>query len=277
MKAAEVLDAEHFHLPKLGDTMTLFGEQIDLTDIDIRERLDKELHTIVYRHSHVFLYFRRANRYFDLVSDELKSQGVPNEFKYLALVESGFEQGTSISGAQGFWQFMPKTAAEFGLKVNKEVDERKNFVLSTRAASSYLRRSYDSLNSWISAAAAYNRGVGGIRSDLKGQKVSNFFDANLNSETARYVFRIMAMKLIFTQAKNYGFNLEKMDLYPKLELKYVQVQSIKDINEWAVNHNSNAKIVLTLNPWILGKKLSKRPEGYQLALPKNNSQFKLHS
>lgn len=266
----------HFHLPILPDSVKIFGEKVDLTDADIRERLDRELHSLVYRHSHIFLYFRRANRYFPWIERVLEEKGIPTDFKYLALVESGLEQGTSISGAQGFWQFMPKTAKMYGLQITNEIDERRHFTLSTRAAASYLREAYDTLGSWSLAAASYNRGVGGIRSDLRNQSVASFYDAELNNETARYVIRIVAMKLIFEQPLAYGFVPEKMELYEPIETIEVSVEAIKNMNVWAVEQGWNKKVVLLLNPWILGNQLSKRSTPYQISLPRDKSQLKIH-
>jgi membrane-bound lytic murein transglycosylase D len=267
----------HFHLPKLPEQMTLFGEKVDLKDLDIRERLDKELHTIVYRHSHIFLYFKRANRYFPFIEKELNKSGVSGDFKYLAVVESGLEQGTSSVGAQGFWQFMPRTAKEYGLRMTNEIDERRHVSKSTIAACKYLKSAKDTLGSWMAAAAAYNRGVGGVRSDMKKQKVQHFFDTFMNSETSRYVIRIMAMKLLFENPNDYGFDVNAMEVYSEIKVKEKKVFEIKDLSEWALQNGSNLKIVKLLNPWILGNKLSKNKVGYQIVLPLNDEQLKSHN
>lgn len=270
----EEVDLMHFHLPTFPNEMTLFGETIDLTDLDTRERLDKELHSIVFYHSQIFLYFKRANRYFPEIEDRLSQEKIPLDFKYLALVESGLAQGISSAGAQGFWQFMERTAKEYGMEINKEVDERRNLEMSTHAAAQYLKQAENKLGSWILAAASYNRGMGGIAEDLERQEVSTFFDSQLNNETARYVFRIMAMKLIFENSLDYGFDQQLMELYPPYRVKTVQEETIPDLYSWSKEAGINYKILTLLNPWIKGKKLTKRKKGYQLKLPLDNTQLK---
>lgn len=273
-KAETVLQ---FHIPALPTEMDFCGEKIDLTDVSLRERLDKEMHTIVYFQSSIFLVFKRANRYFSTIEKTLKESGVPDDFKYLALVESGLDQGRSSAGAQGFWQFMPKTAKEYGMEVNDEVDERRNFYLSTKGAASYLSKAKDSLGNWINAAASYNRGVAGIQKDLKWQSSNHFLDAYLNSETSRYVFRILAMKLIFENPLKYGFDPSKMDLYPQWKIRQVEVEAMENASEWALENGINYKILVTLNPWIQGNELKARQGGYTIDLPKDDSQFKIYA
>lgn len=272
----EQVDLMHFHLPPLPEQMELFGEKIDLTDLDTRERLDRELHSIVFYHSQIFLYFKRAHRFFPEIEGLLQAEKVPDDFKYLALVESGLAQATSSKGAQGFWQFMEKTGKEYGMEINKEVDERRNLELSTKGAASYLREAKELLGTWILAAASYNRGMAGLEGDLEKQEVENFFDSKLNSETSRYVFRIMAMKLIFENALDYGFDSSKMELYPPYQVKTVHQQDIEDIYTWSIEAGFNYKIVMLLNPWIKGKKLTKREKGYDLQLPANGQQLKVN-
>lgn len=272
----ENVDLMHFHLPPLADEMTLFGEKIDLTDLDTRERLDKELHSIVFYHSQIFLYFKRANRYFPEIEDRLKKEEIPLDYKYLALVESGLAQATSSKGAQGFWQFMEKTAKEYGMEINKEVDERRNLEISTHAAAQYLKEAKDKLGSWILAAASYNRGMGGLEGDLERQEVESFFDSKLNDETSRYVFRIMAMKLIFENQKEYGFDAEQMELYPPYLVKTEHEEAIEDLYAYSKQAGVNYKILTLLNPWIKGTKLSKRQAGYDLKLPINKEQLKVN-
>ena len=264
----------HFHLPELPTEMVFAGEKILLTDIDIRERLDKELHAIVFFHNLIINYFKRANRFMPELERLLKQNNIPDDFKYLALIESGYENVESRSGAHGFWQFMPQTAKEYGLTVNTFIDERQDMQKSTKAAAKYLQKSKDTLGSWIEAAASYNRGVGGVRSDQKWQHVNSYFDAHMNNETARYVFRMMAAKLIFENPLAYGYDLNEIEMYPVIETKSIDVDGeIKDLALWAKEQGINYKILLRLNPWILTNSLKSYSNGFTILLPKDNSQY----
>jgi len=265
----------HFHMPELPTEMVFAGERILLTDLDIRERLDKELHAIVFYHNLIISYFKRANRYMPEIEILLKEKNIPDDFKYLALIESGYENVESRSGAHGFWQFMPQTATEYGLTVNELIDERQDLRKSTIAAGKYLQKAKDTLGSWIEAAASYNRGVNGVRRDQKWQNVNSYFDTHMNNETSRYVFRIMAAKLIFENPKKYGYDLNHIELYPPLKTKQEIVDGeIRDLALWSKDKGVNYKILIKLNPWIIGKSIKKRPEGYLILLPFDNTQFR---
>lgn len=273
-ESTTAFDYGHFNMPKLPDEMVFAGEKIDLTDIDIRERLDKELHGIVFYHNLIIPYFKRANRYMGEIEKLLKETNLPDDFKYLALIESGYENVESGSGAHGFWQFMPQTAKEYGLTVNEFIDERQDLQKSTPAAAKYLTKAKDTLGSWVEAAAAYNRGVAGVRKDQRWQYVNSYFDTYMNSETSRYVFRILAIKLIFENPKSYGYDLEQIELYPVIETRTIAVNTeIKDLARWAKDKGSNYKILVKLNPWISGNVLKAKPSGYKIVLPKDNAQY----
>ncbi len=273
--AVIVPEISHFSMPKTPDSMEFAGEKIDLTDLDIRERLDKELHAIVYYHNLIIPYFKRSNRFLPEIEQLLKENNLPDDFKYLALIESGFENLTSPSGAQGFWQFMPTTGREYGMEINEYVDERNDISKSTPAAAKYLRKAYDTLGSWIDAAASYNRGVAGFKKDQKWQKTASYFDTYLNGETARYIFRMMAMKLIFENPKKYGYDLNTIELFEPYMTKEVQVNDeIKDLAIWAKQKGINYKILIRLNPWIKANRLPKRTGGYVLLLPSDDSQLR---
>lgn len=264
----------HFRMPLIPAKMEFAGEKIDLSDLDIRERLDKELHAIVFFHNLIITYFKRANRYMPEIERLLKENNIPDDFKYLALIESGYDNVESRSGAHGFWQFMPQTAKEYGLIVNSFIDERQDLGKSTIAASKYLQKSKDTLGSWIMAAASYNRGVGGVRSDQKWQHVNSYFDAHMNNETARYVFRMMAAKLIFENPLSYGYDLNEIELYPVIQTKKVKISGeINDMAKWAKDQGINYKILVKLNPWILGNTLKSNSDGYSIVLPIDNSQY----
>jgi membrane-bound lytic murein transglycosylase D len=186
----------------------------------------------------------------------------------LSVIESNLTQARSPAGALGFWQFMPQTASEYNLVVNAEIDERLNVQKSTLAACAYLRKSHAEFKDWVLAAASYNRGMGGIRSDMRNQYATNYFDVEVNNETARYVFRIMAMKLILENPKAYGFNINSSDLYPERKTYPLVINyPIKDLALWAKNKGFNLKILRKLNPWLIGNSLTIRPLNYTIDLP----------
>ena len=260
---------EYNQLPPIPSKMELFGETIDLRDEDIKERLDNELIVNAYLHSATTLIIKRANRYFPSLEQLLKEQQIPSDFKYLCVIESNLTQAISPAGARGFWQFMPETAKEYNLLITTEIDERLNVQKSTLAACAYLKKSHAEFKNWILAAASYNRGMGGVRSDMKSQYTNNYFDTEMNNETGRYVFRIMAMKLILENPKAYGFNIKPFDLYPIRNTKTITINTpISDLAWWAKNNNVNLKIIRKLNPWLLTNSLTIKPINYVITLPK---------
>jgi len=264
-----VITEEHFVLPPLPDTVFFCGEAILIDDFDRKERLDRELLINSYYHSSTILSFKRANRYFPQIEKELKKQGIPEDFKYLCLIESGLAQATSPAGAKGFWQFMPETAAEFSLRVDREVDERLHIAKSTIAACIYLKRAYAKFKDWTLVAASYNMGMGGVSSTLELQEMENYFDLHLNNETSRYVFRILAMKQIFENQEAYGFHTKELELYEPIFTRQVELlESTDNLAHWAVEQGSTFRMLKLLNPWILGNKLTVRQDTLIIDLPK---------
>ncbi len=255
-------------LLELPTKMSFCGKTINLEDEDIRERLDREIIVNMYYQSSTLQAFKRANRFFPAMEKILKENGVPDDFKYLAVIESNLMQAVSPAGAQGFWQFMPGTAAEYNLLMNKEVDERLNIKKSTVAACRYLKFANDMLKDWILAAASYNRGIGGVRSDMRWQRTENYFDTQMNSETSRYVFRILAMKLILENPEKYSYNMKEIKLYKPFRTFSVPIkESISNLAEWAISKGINYKILIKLNPWILSNKLTVKDEAFYIQLP----------
>lgn len=272
---AQTVTPQAIVFPKLPEKMTFAGEEIILTDEDVMERLDREVLMNAYYNSATTGYFKRANRWFPTIERILEEEGVPEDFKYLAIIESGLVQAVSPVGAQGFWQFMPGTAKIYDLEMSAEVDERLHIEKSTRAACKYLKGSYDSLQDWVWATASYNRGVGGVQQDMAWQGTDHYFDTDQNSETGRYFFRLLAIKLIFENPEAYGYYPDKMQLYEPFKTKSVTItESISNIAQWALEHDVNFKIVQKLNPWLKANKLTVRNKTYTILLPAKGENLK---
>jgi hypothetical protein len=254
---------------KIPKSVNFAGEEAPLDIFYVREYLDRELTINTYFHSSTILLFKRANRWFPVIEPILKEHNIPNDFKYLAIIESGLENVTSPAGAKGYWQFLKKTAREYGLEVNSGIDERYNVEKSTIAACKYLNESYEKYGNWTLVAAAYNAGNRRISESLEEQKVNSYYDLLLNSETARYVFRILAIKTIFENPTNFGFHIGAEDLYPPIPVKKIKVTAtIKNLVEFAGQYNITYKTLKIFNPWILKDYLpnnSKRT--YYLTIP----------
>ena len=246
-----------------------------LENSDIWERYDKELLKNTYWQSNTLLLFKRAAKYFPIIEPILEKNNLPEDFKYLALIESGLENVTSPKGAKGFWQFLKSTATEFNLEVNSEVDERYHIQKSTQAACDFLNSAKDKFGSWTLAAAAYNMGKSGLLEQMNRQKSFSYYDLLLNNETSRYVFRILAIKEIIENPKKYGFQFRSEDLYKNIPTYLVMVDTT--INSWAdfsKDYGINYKILKLHNPWLresyLKNKLNKK---YFLEIPKKGNYF----
>ena len=258
-----------FVLPPLPDTVLFCGKAIVLENFDMRERLDKEIIVNTFYHSSTIQALKRANRYFEILEKTLNQENVPTDFKYLCLIESGLTQAVSPAGARGFWQFMPKTAQEYGLRVDKEVDERLHIEKSTVAACNYLKDANARFEDWILVAASYNMGMGGVGNALKDQEVENYFDLHLNNETSRYVFRILALKIIFENLEAYGFNKDELELYEPIDVRSIELTETTDsLKHWAKEQGSTFRMLKLLNPWIKGDKLTIKDETITVDLPK---------
>jgi len=232
------------------------GEKTPLQISDVRERFDRELLVNANLDATTQLIIKRANRAFPVIEPILKRYGVPDDFKYLAVIESGLVNVVSPAGARGIWQFMPDTGKQYGLEVNDFVDERYHLEKSTEAACKYLLASKAKFGSWTLAAASYNGGVGGVNKQITFQGVTNYYDLLLTEETARYVFRILALKEIMKNPVKYNFNLQPTDLYPVIPVKKVDVNaSVPDLAVFAKEQGINYKILKIHNPWLRDRKL----------------------
>ncbi len=245
------------------------GEQVPLTNFDTRESLDKEMLVNGYWHSRTLMVLKRSRRYFATIEPVLKKYGVPDDFKYLAMAESGLENVVSPAKAVGVWQILESTAKEYGLEVNSVVDERYDLEKSTEVACKYLLQSYKEFGSWTMAAATYNAGRSGLENQIAKQKTNNYYDLLLNDETARYVFRLIAHKLITENPSVYGFQIEQEDYYPLISTHVVDVDSeIKNITDFAVEHSTNYKIIKQFNPWLRQNYLHDHTSKvYQIKIP----------
>lgn len=253
----------------IPETVSFAGERMPVERFDVREALDKELHKVCYWHSETFLYLKRAKRFFPVIEPILKAHHIPDDFKYLALAESGLENVTSPAGARGYWQFMESTAEHYGLEVNKEVDERYHIEKSTQAACMHLKSLYRRYGNWTMAAAAYNTGEGNLDRESNRQQQKSYYDLLLNSETARYVYRITAIKLIVEQPHKYGFEFFEDDLYRPLKYKTTEIDSsVSDFVAFAETQGISYKMLKIYNPWLRGQSLTNsKKEKYVLKLP----------
>lgn len=227
---------------KLPSNLNLAGERVPIEKKDIRERMDRELLVNTYWQSNGLLLIKRANKYFPILEPLLKKYGLPDDFKFLALAESAFTDETSSAGAAGIWHFMKRTGKEYGLEINKNVDERYHIEKSTKVAAAYLKKSKERFNSWTLAAAAYNAGNYGIHKQLEKQQVTNYYDALLANETERYIFRIIALKEVITNPKKYGFIFDNEDLYTHTKTRVIKVDTvISNITLFAKNSGLHTK------------------------------------
>jgi hypothetical protein len=232
------------------------GEKAPLQIADVKERFDRELLVNANLHSSTILIMKRANRAFPIIEPILKQYGVPDDFKYLAVIESALTNAVSPSGAKGVWQFMPDTAKEKGMEVNDGVDERYHLRKATEAACKYLIQAKEKFGNWTLAAASYNGGMTGVNNKITEQKVSDYYDLLLTDETSRYVFRILALKEIMKNPTLYGFDVAKHELYDNIPTKTIEVDSsITDLASFAKAQGINYKILKIHNPWLRDKKL----------------------
>ena len=245
------------------------GETAPLQITDVKERLDRELLINANLDATTALIIKRANRVFPIIEPILQKYNVPDDFKYLAVIESGLTNAVSGSGAKGVWQFMPDTAKEKGMEVNDIVDERYHLEKSTEAACQYLLAAKEKFGSWTLAAASYNGGMAGVGKRIEEQKVDNYYDLALTEETSRYVFRILALKEIMKNPAQYGFSIFSSDLYAPIPSKKIEVDStINDLADFARMQGINYKILKIHNPWLRDKKLlNPTKKKYEIEIP----------
>ncbi len=253
----------------IPENLTFAGEPVPLEFFDVREALDQELLINTYWQSQTLLFIKRANRYFPQIEQILKENNIPDDFKYLVLAESDLKNSVSPAGAVGIWQILKGTAGDYGLEVNSEVDERYHLEKSTRAASKFFKDAHDLFGSWTMAAASYNMGRTGLIRQVNRQKENNYYDLLLNTETARYIYRVLAIKLILENPEQYGFHLREKDYYQPIPTYTIKVDtSVPDFADFAHKHQINYKILKYFNPWLRDSFLN-NPKGkeYEIRIP----------
>ncbi len=253
----------------LPEEMSFAGEKVPMYDFEVRERIDREILVNTYYQSQTLIFFKKANRWFPVIEKILKEQGIPEDFKYLAVIESGLSNVGSPAGAIGFWQFMKNTALEYGLEVNDEVDERYDPIKSTYAATRYFKKAYAEFGSWSLVAAAYNMGLTGLRNQVKMQGLDDYHGLYLNSETSRYLPRLLAVKAIMEDPRKFGYNFREQHLYQPLKTNPVYVDTaVNDLVAFAKSQGIQYKHLKVFNPWLrktyLPNKTGKR---YRIDIP----------
>jgi len=255
---------------EMPEGLNFAGELVPVENPDIYERMDRELLVNTYWQSNGLLMFKRSQKYFPVIEPILEKNGVPEDFKYLAVIESGLTNAVSPAGARGLWQIMKTTGRENGLEVNANVDERYNLEMATEVACKYLKSAKEKLGSWTLAAAAYNAGNAGVSRRLKEQGVSDYYDLLLGEETGRYIFRIVALKEILNNPSKYGFNFNNGDLYNYIPTYKVEVDTaVTDFSAFAKRFGINYKILKIHNPWLRERHLNnKSRKKYTIEIPK---------
>jgi len=254
---------------KINEPLTFCNEPVPLSEADIKERLEREMLLSLDNSDDVILWLKRANRYFPHIEKVLKDKSLPDDLKYVAIAESGLKpHAASNKGAVGYWQFIESTGIKYGMEISKDIDERRNLIYSTEAAANYLKDLYGLFGSWTLAAAAYNMGEEGLKTELIMQKVNNYYQLYLNQETQRYIFRILAAKIIMTNPKKYGYDLAREDLYSAVQFDRVEITLREAVPLYIIAQAAKTyfKVIKDLNPQFKSYYL---PAGkYQLMLPR---------
>lgn len=249
-----------WYAPQVPKSMAFAGEKVPLDRWEIKERLDRELIINYYAHGSTLYILKLSTRVFPTIEKILKQNGVPDDFKYLCVAESSLQNPTSPAGAVGYWQFMNATGKQYGLQINDEIDERYHLEKATIAACKYLNAAYAKFGNWTAAAASYNCGSGGFSSQSSFQMSNSYYDLLLPEETNRYVFRILALKQIISNATKYGFMLTDEDIYKPISTTTDTIRtSIENLAKYATDKGTNYKMLKILNPWMRDRKLTVKP------------------
>ena len=259
--------------PEIPNYLEFAGEKIPTENFEVFERMDREFLSNTYWHSATVLAIKRANRWFPVIEPILKKNNIPDDFKYLCVAESNLDNVISPAGATGFWQFMKPAGEKYGLEINSFIDERYNVEKSTEAACKYLNDSYEMFGSWTLSAASYNMGQDGVALQMERQKAKNYFNLVLNSETSRFVARIVSLKYILQYPERYGFDIKPEEKYKPLETYEIKLDSsVSDFADYAKSLGINYFILKMYNPWLRDNYLNnKSKQVYMIKLPTEGS------
>ncbi len=257
------------YAPSIPDTLYFCGERVPLNLWYVREGLDRELVSNMYYQSSTLFNIKRATRVFPTIERILREEGVPQDMKYLCVIESSLQNVTSPAGANGYWQFMKATGQKYGLEITDEIDMRNNLEASTHAACRYLKSLKARFGGWTEAAAAYNCGENGLEKRLANQQQQSYYELLLNKETQRYVYRILALKLIMQHPQDYGYTVRRCDTYPELPYEEVTLSGQNvDLVQFAIDNGTTYKMLRIMNPWITTDKLkNKTGKSYKVRIP----------
>ena len=260
---------DSIRLFEIPEELDFAGESVPLAVGDVFERLEREIYVNAYWESNLILLLKRSKKYLPKIESLLKENGIPDDFKYLAIAESGLMNVGSPAGARGFWQILESTGKEYGLEISEDVDERYHLEKATVAASRYFKKAHSKFGDWTSVAASYNMGQSGFAKRQEEQLHRNYYELYLNDETSRYLFRILAFKVIFENPQAFGYHLEEKDYYQDPKLKAIQVsEDIKDLPKWAKGQGSSFKNLKLYNPWLRDRNLKvRRGKVYEIRLP----------
>ncbi|MDR3628630.1 MAG: lytic transglycosylase domain-containing protein [Ignavibacteriaceae bacterium] len=260
-------------VPKITNNLEFAGERVPVENFEVKERIEREFLVNTYWYSATLLGIKRANRWFPVIEPILQKYKIPDDFKYVPVIESNLYNSVSQASAVGFWQLTEDVARKYGLEVDEEVDERYNVEKSTEAACQYLIDAYGIFKSWTLVAASYNMGKNGLQKQIEKQKVKNYYNLLLSDETSRYVARLIAMKEIFLRPEKYGYNIKNEELYPPLKTTNVEVNSsIANLTDFAFAHEINYKILKYYNPWLRDVTLiNKKKKAYEIKIPVKGS------
>jgi hypothetical protein len=255
--------------PSAPSKASFANENVPLDLYYVREALDREIMASTFMHSTTIMMFKRAHRWFPVIEPILKKNGIPDDFKFVAVAESNLANVVSPAKAEGYWQFLETTGKEYGLEINDNVDERYHLEKATEAACAYFNAAYKKFGQWTLVAASYNRGSDGLTRAIENQKVNNYYDLYLNEETARYVFRIIALREVYQNPVRYGFYLQQSDFYPAIPVRTVSIDTpVGSLPVFAKSLSINYRILRELNPWIQNYTLpNKSGKTYTFKIP----------
>jgi hypothetical protein len=263
------IDFQRIISPPIPENLDFAGERVPKESFDIFERIEREFIVNTYWYSYTMLAIKRATRWFPVIEPILKKNNIPDDFKYVAVIESGLYNSVSPAGATGFWQIMEDIGKKYQLEINAEVDERYNVEKSTEAACSYIKDAYGLFKNWTLAAASYNMGLNGVQKQMERQKADNYYNLILNEETSRYMARVIAMKEILKNPEKYGYFIGEKEKYIPLKSNIVEISgSIENLADFAVKKGINYKILKIYNPWLRDIELTnKEHRTYSIKIP----------